>query len=194
MQWSEQGMLSAYKFVQKFWVLHQKIKEIIKNDENTKVDHDLRKFTNQLIHKLNQNINNFSYNVIIANMHETYNFLLKHLNKETNSKDLSECYKKILIIFSPILPHLINECLEEMNFEKNLSWPLIEEKYLENTKIDYVIQINGKKRSLINAEKDLKQELLFELVKKDEILDKYLKNLSVKKIIFVENRLMNILV
>ena len=193
-QWSEQGMLSAYKFVQKFWVLHQKIKEIIKNDENTKVDHDLRKFTNQLIHKLNQNINNFSYNVIIANMHETYNFLLKHLNKEINSKDLAECYKKILIIFSPILPHLINECLEEMNFEKNLSWPLIEEKYLENTKIDYVIQINGKKRSLINAEKDLNQELLFELVKKDEILDKYLKNLSVKKIIFVENRLMNILV
>ena len=57
-----------------------------------------------------------------------------------------------------------------------------------------MIQINGKKRSLINAEKDLKQELLFELVKKDEILDKYLKNLSVKKIIFVENRLMNILV
>ena len=193
-QWSEQGMLSAYKFVQKFWVLHQKIKEIIKNDENTKVDHDLRKFTNQLIHKLNQNINNFSYNVIIANMHETYNFLLKHLNKEINSKDLAECYKKILIIFSPILPHLINECLEEMNFEKNLSWPLIEEKYIENTKIDYVIQINGKKRSLINAEKDLNQELLFELVKKDEILDKYLKNLSVKKIIFVENRLMNILV
>ena len=81
-----------------------------------------------------------------------------------------------------------------MNFEKNLSWPLIEEKYLEATKIDYVIQINGKKRSLINAEKDIKQELLFELVKKDEILDKYLKNLSVKKIIFVENRLMNILV
>jgi len=193
-QWSEQGMLSAYKFVQKFWVLHQKIKEIIKNDENKIVDHDLRKFTNQLIHKLNQNINNFSYNVIIANMHETYNFLLKQLNKEINSKDLAECYKKILIIFSPILPHLINECLEEMNFEKNLSWPLIEEKYLENTKIDYVIQINGKKRSLINAEKDLNQELLFELVKKDEILDKYLKNLSVKKIIFVENRLMNILV
>ena len=193
-QWSEQGMLSAYKFVQKFWVLHQKIKEIIKNDENKIVDHDLRKFTNQLIHKLNQNINNFSYNVIIANMHETYNFLLKQLNKEINSKDLAECYKKILIIFSPILPHLINECLEEMNFEKNLSWPLIEEKYIENTKIDYVIQINGKKRSLINAEKDLNQELLFELVKKDEILDKYLKNLSVKKIIFVENRLMNILI
>ena len=104
--------------------MNNRINEKIKtssDNENQEGDLDLLKFTNQLIHKLNQNINNFSYNVIIANMHETYNFLLKHLNKEINSKDLAECYKKILIIFSPILPHLINECLEEMNFEKNLS-------------------------------------------------------------------------
>ena len=127
-------------------------------------------------------------------MHETYNFLYKHLETELNSDDLSECYKKILIIFSPVLPHLINECLSEMNYDKNNSWPEIEKKYLEKTNVDYVIQINGKKRSLINAEKDLKQELLFELVKKDKLLDKYLKDISIKKIIFVKNRLMNILI
>ena len=81
-----------------------------------------------------------------------------------------------------------------MNFNKNNSWPAIEEQYLEDINIDYVIQINGKKRSLINAKKDLKQELLFELVKKDKLVDKYLKDLSIKKIIFVKNRLMNILI
>ena len=81
----------------------------------------LKKFTNQLISKITHNLNNFSYNVIIANMHETYNFLYKHLETELNSDDLSECYKKILIIFSPVLPHLINECLSEMNYDKNNS-------------------------------------------------------------------------
>tara|TARA_Y100000816_G_C25933395_1_gene486790 strand:+ start:47 stop:442 length:396 start_codon:yes stop_codon:yes gene_type:complete len=130
---------------------------------------------------------------MIANMHETYNFLQKHLENKLNSNDLSECYKKILIIFSPVLPHLINECLSELNYENNHLWPQTEEKYLEKTNIDYVIQINGKKRSLINAEKNLKQELLFELVKKDKLLDKYLKDISIKKIIFVKNRLINIL-
>ena len=127
-------------------------------------------------------------------MHETYNFLIKHLENDVNSNDLSECYRKILVLFSPVLPHLINECLDEMNFNKNNSWPAIEEQYLEDINIDYVIQINGKKRSLINAKKDLKQELLFELVKKDKLVDKYLKDLSIKKIIFVKNRLMNILI
>jgi len=81
-----------------------------------------------------------------------------------------------------------------MNYDKNNLWPETEVKYLQKTNIDYVIQINGKKRSLINAEKDLNQELLFELVKKDKLLDKYLKNISIKKLIFVKNRLMNILI
>jgi len=193
-QWSDQGMLSSYKFVQKFWLLHQKIKNNIEENHNSKEDIVLKKFTNQLINKITHNLNNFSYNVIIANMHETYNFLHKHLENELNSNDLKHCYKKILIIFSPVLPHLINECLSEMNFDNNYSWPEIEEKYLEKTNVDYVIQINGKKRSLINAEKDLKQELLLELVKRDKLLDKYLKDISIKKIIFVKNRLMNILI
>ena len=63
-----------------------------------------------------------------------------------------------------------------------------------NTNIDYVIQVNGKKRSVINAEKDLNQELLLEIVKKDKLLKKYLKDLSIKKVIFVKNRLINIVV
>ena len=81
-----------------------------------------------------------------------------------------------------------------MNYGKNISWPAIEKKYLVNINIDYVIQVNGKKRSLINAEKDLNQELLLELVKKDKLLNKYLKDLSIKKVIFVKNRLINIVI
>ena len=193
-QWSDQGMLSSYKFVQKFWSLHQNIKHKIEELHENGEDKVLKKYTNQLIFKITQNLNNFSYNVIIANMYETYNFLIKHVEKKINSKDLGECYKKMLIIFSPILPHLISECLDEMGYNKNNLWPEVNEKYLENSKIDYVIQINGKKRSLIKAEKDLQQELLLDLVKKDKLFDKYLKETSIKKVIFVKNRLMNILI
>ena len=192
-QWSEQGMLSAYKFVQKFWSLHQKIKNILSKKDLDKNDDDLNKFTNQLIHKITQNLENFSYNVIIANMHETYNFLIKHLEKKTNSKDLLACYKKILVVFSPVLPHLTNECLEELKINENLEWPNFDEKYLVEDKIEYVIQINGKKRSLISAIKDVEEKVLLEIVKNDTLLNKYLKDTKIKKIIFVKNRLMNIL-
>jgi len=193
-QWSDQGMLSAFKFVQKFWILHQKIKNISLQKEKGNEDLVLKKYTNQLINKITQNLNNFNYNVIIANMHETYNFLYKHFEENKNSNDLIDCYSKMLIIFSPVLPHLISECLSEIDYNDKNVWPKVEEKYLEKSEISFVIQINGKKRLLINTEKDVSESNLLDMIKKEKLLDKYLINSKIKKIIFVKNRLMNILI
>ena len=59
--------------------------------------------------------------------------------------------------------------------------------------IDYVIQIDGKKRTIVKAEKNLNEENILNIAKNEKLLDKYLKNKSIKKIIFVKNRLINIL-
>ena len=192
--WSDQGMLSSFKFVQKFWLLHQKIKQKInENINDTSEDQEVKKFTNHLIYKITQNLENFTYNVIIANMHETYNFLIKHLERKLNSKDLLNCYQKILILFTPVLPHLISECLEDLNINDSNQWPEVEAKYLEVSKVNYVIQINGKKRSLINTEKNLQEKEVLDHVKNDKTLDKYLKDKNIKKIIFIPNKLINII-
>ena len=113
-QWSEQGMIASFKFIQKFWLINNRIKKIIEkcsNEENQEGDFELTKFTNQLINKVNINLEKFNYNVIIANMHETYNFLNKILYNKFNKKVLCENYKNILTIMSPVIPHIINECL-----------------------------------------------------------------------------------
>ena len=121
-QWSEQGMLASFKFIQKFWIINNQIKEKIQNstnESNQEEDLKLAKFTNQLINKMNNNLEKFNYNVIIANMHETYNFLNKIIDKKFNKKVLIENYKKILIIMSPVIPHIINECFEVNKFDIN---------------------------------------------------------------------------
>ena len=194
-QWSEQGMVSSYKFVQKLWMLHLKIKNKISEEKNNTADNlELNKFTNQLIYKITNNLENFSYNVIIANMYETYNFLIKHIEKDINSKDLLDNYKKILTIFSPIIPHLASECLYDIGVKQNLNWPSVKQEYLKNENIDYVIQVNGKKRTVINAQIDIEQDNILDIAKNDNLLDKYLNNKSIKKVIFVKNRLLNILI
>ena len=98
-QWSEQGMQASYKFVQKFWNLHCEIEEILKNENSIKkkkdenIDDKINIFTNQIIQKITYNLENFHYNVIIANFHEIYNFLNQNLkNKEINLKN----FKKII--------------------------------------------------------------------------------------------------
>ena len=96
-QWSEQGMNASYKFLQKLWTLHNKIKVKIQNNFNlTGSEKNLENFTNQMISKITNNLENFSYNVIIANMHETYNFLIKILDKEFNQDILIKNFRKIL--------------------------------------------------------------------------------------------------
>ena len=157
-------------------------------------DLELNKFTNQLIHKITNNLESFSYNVIVASMYEAYNFLIKHIEKNINQKDLLENYKKILTSFSPIIPHLTSECLIDIGCDKKLNWPLINKDYLKNENIDYVVQINGKKRTIINAEINLKEDKILDIAKNEKLLDKYLNNKSIKKVIFVKNRLINILV
>ena len=127
-------------------------------------------------------------------MHEAYNFLTKHVEKIKNTEDLLENYKKILIIFSPVIPHLANECLEDLHINEKIIWPRAEKKYLENQEVNYVIQINGKKRGLIITDKDLSEKLLLDIVKKDTSLNRHLNEKKIKKIIFVKNRLMNILI
>ena len=193
-QWSEQGMVSSFKFIQKLWLLHSKIKNKLSNKNDFKdEDIEFKKFTNRLINKITDNLENFSYNVIIANMYETYNFLIKHIEKNINTKDLLENYTKILTIFSPIIPHLTSECLLDIGYEKKLNWPIINKNYLENQNIDYVIQIDGRKRASVKAAKNLIEENILNIAKNEKLLDKYLKNKSIKKIIFVKNRLINIL-
>tara|TARA_Y100001960_G_scaffold187244_1_gene196371 strand:- start:2164 stop:4719 length:2556 start_codon:yes stop_codon:yes gene_type:complete len=194
-QWSEQGMVASYKFLQKLWVLHHKIKEKIKiNDTLKNPDNYIDKFVNQMIHKITNNLENFHYNVIVANIYEIYNFLNKEIEKKLDSKNLETNYKKILTLFSPAIPHFVSECLEDLKVKNKINWPNAEEKYLSEDKIDYVIQINGKKRAILKEKRDLNQESLLNKVKSNNMSEKYLKNKSIKKVIFVKNRLINLLV
>ena len=64
-------------------------------------------------------------------MYETYNFLIKHIEKNINTKNLLENYIKILTVFSPIIPHFASECLLDLGHKKKLIWPSVNKNYLE---------------------------------------------------------------
>ncbi len=195
-QWSEQGMLASYKFIQKFWLMNNRIKEKIEsstNNNNQEGDIDLTKFTNQLINKIDNNLEKFNYNVIIANMHETYNYLNKVLSSQFNKKVLMENYKKILTVMSPIIPHLVNECFEVNNFDISQKWPLVDKKYLSEETVSIVVQIGGKKRGIIKTKKDTEEKTIMDLISKEDRINKSIKNKKINKVFFVKNRLINIL-
>ena len=192
-QWSDQGMLASFKFMQKLWVLHLKILNKIRSGEKIENKERLSKFTNQLINKVTQNLEKFHYNVIIANLHEMYNYLIKEINEPMDSRSLEENYKKLLILLIPFVPHFANECLENITKEQ-AKWPNVSKKQLIEDKINFVVQINGKKRALLSINRDTNEKtLLKEILENNDELEKFLKNQSIKKTIFVSNRLINII-
>ncbi len=192
-QWSEEGMKSSYKFIQKFWILNNQIVDLCKiNSEINNEELDI--FTNQSINKINLALEKFRYNVIIASFHEIYSYFKKIIEKKSNFKNLKNNFEKILLIMMPVIPHLANECLEKFNNNQDFNWPNIEKKYLLKEFNDIVIQINGKKRGIIPVEKDTSENDIINKIKNKQLIDKYLDGRKLIKTIYVNNRLINYII
>jgi leucyl-tRNA synthetase len=193
-QWSEQGMLASYKFLQKLWTLHQKIKEKIKLKEN-KVDSDeVSKFTNQLIDKVTKSLEKFNYNVIVAYFYETYNFLNKRLESNKIEKNLFKNYEKILFLMKPLIPHFVSECLRDLDIDDMQTWPMVDKKFLSSDDVRIVVQINGKKRSILDTIRDISEENFIKKIKDDDKISKILNNKEIIRSIFIKNKLINIII
>ena len=194
-QWSEQGIIAAYKFIQKFWTLHITIKSQIQwnKDNLTKnFDRTIEEFTNHSINKININLEKFSYNVIIANLHEIYNFYTQVSKSECIN--LADNYIKILKIIYPVLPHFSSECLNDLKEDINLKWPILNKDYLKNQNYKIVVQINGKKRLLFESNQDLDEKNLIRKLKEIKEMQKYIENKEIIKSIFIKNKLINLII
>ena len=182
-QWSEEGINSCYKFIQKLWSVQKGIMEKLKSkDHDITNNENLERFTNQFVEKVTFNLEKFRYNVIVANLHEMYNFLSKEIQKPLNILSLKKNYIKILKIMMPIIPHFTSECLSEMSVDpiKDSKWPSSDKTLLQSKMVNIVIQINGKKKEVLNL--------------KNEKLSNFINGKSINKKIFVPNRLMNLII
>jgi leucyl-tRNA synthetase len=131
--------------------------------------------------------------VIVANFYEMYNFLIKEIEIPIKKEVLIENYKKILILMSPFIPHFCSECLRGIEQNK-ISWPIASKEHLVEENINFVVQINGKKRALLKVKRDADEQKVLQEIQSNEETKKLLKNKKIKKKIFVSNRLINIIV
>ena len=180
-QWSDEGIAASHKFIQKLWALNLKILSEIEKKHKKNKNENFIKNTNKFLKKITENLNNFNYNVVIANMHEIYSLINNDLKEPYDSQTLIEQYKKILIAISPIIPHFSNECLNLINENKKNTWPKYNDELIQEKEIQIVVQINGKKRGIIKTERNMDENNIYNLVIKDEIIKKYLTGQKINK-------------
>ena len=143
---------------------------------------------------MTDNLTSFSYNVLIANLHEIYSFLNKEIEKKYTKKTIIDNYSKILLTMLPIIPHYASECLEKNNFKIDKVWPSYNEAILKDDHVNIVVQINGKKRDLLKVKRDILEDSLLKYIKTKNNLEKYLADKEPKKIIFIKNKIINIII
>ncbi|MDB3888532.1 leucine--tRNA ligase [Candidatus Pelagibacter sp.] len=192
-QWSEEGMISSYKFVQKFWLLSENIIEVTKS-EPTSNNNQLEIFTNQIINKINQALEKFRYNIIIASYHEIYSYYKKLIDDGKNYKNLKNNFEKIILVMTPVIPHIAYECLNKLNYNEKIQWPEVDQKYLLEEIDEIVIQVNGKKRNTISVPKNIKEQEIINEIKNKKLIEKYLITGELIKTIYVKSRLINFII
>jgi len=191
-QWSLEGVSASFKFIQKLWKLNNDILDKKDSTLSTE-DVNLKKAVNKTVYNVTKNLDNFQYNVVIANIHEIYNLLCSHLlNNKTSNKTLKNEWEKITMLLMPLAPHLAHECCEKLN--KKFYWPKYDHKLLKDENCTIVIQINGKKRGILEMPTNSKEETIVRKAKEIDNVSKYLVDIKIIKNIYIKNKLINFII
>jgi len=190
-QWSVEGVSAAFKFIQKLWRLNNEILNK-KNSPPKTEDATLQKIVNKTIYSVTKNLENFQYNVVIANIHEIYNLLNDHvINNKTSNKTLKNEWEKIIMLLIPLVPHLAHECSEKIN--KKLYWPKYDSRLLEEKNCTIVIQVDGRKRGTLQMPINSKEETIIKKSKEIDNVLKHIENTTIIKNIYLKNKLVNLI-
>jgi leucyl-tRNA synthetase len=182
--WSTNGLKGCYRFLCGLWDFVENVK-----DKKTKTPNESLAILNKTIKKVSEDIDNVRFNTAVSSLMELMNYFKK--NEEISTDDL----EKILLIASPFIPHFAEEVWEKLGHKESIfksAWPKWEEKYIKEARITLIVQINGKMRDSIEADSGIKEERAKELAISTEKVKKWLEGKEIKKVIFVPNKLINI--
>ena len=162
--------------------------EFIKLDVT--LERDWVKAVNKTIYNVTKNLDNFQYNVVVANIHEIYNLLYDHvINNKTSNKTLKKQWEKITMLLMPLAPHLAHECCEKIN--KRYYWPKHDPKLLKDENCTIVIQVDGRKRGILEIPTNSKEIMIIKKSKEIANVSKHVENTTIIKNIYIKNKLLN---
>ena len=192
-QWSDRGVASANKFLQKIWnlnfIIHSNKEKKININQEKKLNLEINNFA----YKIDQAIENFRFNVAVALFYEIYNFFKDQVTRDISKKVLVNNITIVMKLMMPFVPHLAHECLELHKSKEITKWPAINKKNIVD-EITMAIQVNGKTRDIIKIKKNLNEAEIKKIIQKESKAQKYFKGKKTIKIIFVKNKIINYIV
>ena len=199
LEWSDDGVEGAHRFLKRLW-------RMVFNhiSDKRKVDKELNNNLKELRYKLHSTIQKVSddlerrnsFNTAISSNMELLNFLVSIESKEkvpTNIKQ--EVFESVVLMLNPFVPHIAKALWQELRPNKEIdieSWPEVDLTALEVDEVSIVVQVNGKLRAnMLISKKDSEDEIKNKAIIHDGV-EKYTRNVDIKKIIYIKQKLINI--
>ena len=206
LEWSENSVEGASRFIKKVWNLvnGRKFEDIKEPSSLTQEEIALRRKAHATLKKVTSDFESrYSFNTAIAAIMELLNFIpdtFKNVDAtEENKFCLNESIIIILKTLNPIAPHISEYLWKSFygDFSSELiesSWPEVKEHLLEISEFELVVQINGKLRGKILVSKDTEQTEIEEIAKNIENVATNLKDTNIRKVIYIKEKIINFVV
>lgn len=206
LEWSDQGVEGSFRFLNRIWrivqafeaVLAQKVTEY-DHSNLSEADKDLRRVLHSSIKKVTNDIETrFNFNTAISTMMELVNALYayKEAAKEPNAGLIYEAISDLIKMMSPFVPHITEElwrgAIDANSSVHEQSWPECDEEALKVDNVEIVLQVNGKVRGRLTVPAEVTKEELEKIAMADANVQAHIGDATVRKVICVPGRLVNI--
>lgn len=191
-EWTDSGVEGAYKFLSRLYRYAYELAEFSSKNEGQP-----NKSIYKLVRSLEEHYENFEFNSAVARIREIWNIIAAiPLNAESFSSCLAS-YKLLLIVSSPIIPHLADELwnvIGEKNILFKYEWPRIDPSLCEEDEVTIAVQVNGKLRDTITVSKNVDKEALEKMIVDIPKVKQFIADKQVKKIIIVPGKVCNVVI
>ena len=205
--WSTNGISGVYRFLLRVWQLAQNNGPKAKKEKSAKAKprikltpkerYELEQLRHKTIKKVTEDLEALRFNTAISALME-YSNRLNFVSRLLEKKEWQKHLATLVILLSPFAPHLSEEIWRSVLGHKNSiqkeKWPRASSRYLKESEIAFIIQINGKMRQTLKVKADLDEEAIKKLALAQPKVKKYLAGQRVKKTIFIKNKLINFVI
>ncbi len=202
-EWNDRAVEGCYRFLNRLW---RAVMEIIERsdggdvafDEMNDEERELHRAVHRTIKRVGDDIeDNFHFNTAIAAMMELLNTMGDAMSDDVRPAVLSEAASSLIVLLSPFSPHICEELWRHLGHSDSVlkeSWPEYDPEAVVSPENVIIVQVNGKVRSKFTAPVDTPEERLRELALEDPRVKKYTEGKTVRNVVVVPGRLVNIVV
>lgn len=214
--WSDQGLEGCWRFINRVWRLYYFARDIGINADNARIKVNFDQLPNDIaefIKNFHKTIKNVTSSIDTNNINKSIAFIRDCVNsfyelfEQIHASDLiknsnvlgilSSIFKEFAILISPIVPHLAEEANELLGFTTLVckeTWPKYDESFLSEKYVNVAIQINGKFKGIIKVEPLLSQGTIFKKALELQSVKIALNKKTIKKQIYVQDKILNIVI